>query len=166
MLQWPAGSWFSRPEADLAVRGRIQPAEGGSGRPRPDRAGRGRRGAGRRAGRGPAEGRRGEPPHTYRNRLWAQTLIFLKKTTVCSEKLIFCPLHPASTTENPDIPLGPYARAAPGHSAPPHRGGSTPSCPFGRATPPLTPMCYILRRPNQFIAALLGAGPCATGRSE
>ena len=50
MLQWPAGSWFSRPEADLAVRGRIQPDLAGRGRIEPAEAGRGPAG-------GPAEGR-------------------------------------------------------------------------------------------------------------
>ena len=142
-LQWPAGGRFSRPEADLPVRGRIQPAEGGSGRPRPDRAGRGRPGAGQRAGRGPAEGRKGEPHQKYKNRLWAQTLIFLRENYRLLRKADFLTGTPNVDDGESGYPVGALCQGGPRTRRTPHGGGSSPSCPFGRATPPSLQHLYL-----------------------
>ena len=144
MLQWPAGSWFSRPEADLAVRGRIQPAEGGSGRPRPDRAGRGRPGAGRRAGRGPAEGRRGEPHQTHRNRLWAQTLIFLRKNYRLLRKADFLTTTPNVDDGESGYPVGALCQGGPRTQCTPTRGRVKSILSVRTGYAPLTPTFLLI----------------------
>ena len=131
---------FTRPEAGLAARGRIQLAEGGLSRVRADLAGRGRPGAGRRAGRGPAEGRSGEPHHSHRNRLWAQTLIFLRKNYRLLRKADFLSTRPSVDDGERRYPVGALCQGGPPTQRAPPQGRVKSILSVRTGYAPLTPI--------------------------